>query len=277
MFADNALLVSLSISQWTARKLDKRATREVATAHGVQTSVGSYHKSVLPGSEELEEIKKMSGQARLFYYENTLPWASDGSRILTNKNYFYFTQEMRAIRDEWERAVAKFELQYPTLRQEAQAKLNGLFDPNDYPTDVRSKYSFDISFMPVPQVGDFRIQLADEELEKFKHTITRVEENAIKDLWQRLYDVVNHAAERLGTPDAIFRDTLVENAVELCELLPRLNYNDDPVLEDMRKQVESVLCGQAPEALRQLPSVRQKTADGLNDILSKMSAYVGQV
>jgi len=31
---DRALLVQLSISQWTARKFDKRVTRDVASSHG---------------------------------------------------------------------------------------------------------------------------------------------------------------------------------------------------------------------------------------------------
>jgi hypothetical protein len=274
MFAENALLVSLNVSQWTARKLDKKATKEVAINHGVNSSVGSYHKSILPAAYELEAITKSTGAARTFYYANTLPWAMDGARVLPNRNYLEFTTEMRALKSEWETHVNEFVRQYPHLKSQAQLTLNGLYNESDYPTDVRTKFDFDVSFMPVPQEGDFRIQLAQDEMAKFKDSIVSAEREANKDLWERLYDVAKKAADRLRDPDGVFRDSLVENAVELCDMLPRLNFTDDPQLEAMRREVESVLCGQAPEALRQLPNVREKTVTGLDDILSKMSGYM---
>jgi hypothetical protein len=275
MLANSALLVSLNVSQWTARKLDKQATKEVAITHGVSQSVGSYHKSVLPASSELEVIKQCTGNVRTFYYDNTLPWAMDGARVLPNTNYLEFTNEMRALKSEWERAVSNFVQAYPQLRADAQLKLNGLFNPNDYPQNIEDKFSFRVTFMPVPQEDDFRIQLADDEKREFQSMLADAEKETATHLWNLLYEVTKHAKERLSDPDAIFRDTLVTNAVEVCKRLPRLNYNNDPELEAMRLRVESVLCNKSPEALRNLPSVREATADGLNDILSKMGAYMG--
>lgn len=275
MLANNALLVTLSVSSWSGRKQDKQATKEVAINHGVATGVGAYHKSVLPGAAELEHIKKCTGAARTFFYKNTLPWSTAGAAILPNKNYLWFTQEIRAIKTEWEQAVRDFIAVYPTLKANAQSQLNGLYNEADYPTDPSKLFSFEIGFLPVPQEGDFRIQLADEEMEKFKATVLNAERDANKDLWQRLYEVVEHAATRLRDPDAVFRDTLVENAVELCGMLPRLNFNDDPALEEMRSAVESALCSKAPDMLRQVPEVRESTVDSLDDILAKMGSYMG--
>ena len=45
-------------------------------------------------------------------------------------------------------------------------------------------------------------------------------------------------AEKLADPKAVFRDTLVENTKEVCSILSRLNFADDPDLETMRQQVE---------------------------------------
>lgn len=274
MLANNALLVTLNVSQWTARKQDKQATKEVAMAHNLSKDVGAYHKSVLPGATELEHIKKCTGAARTFYYKNTLPWTVQGAAILPNKNYFWFTQEMRALKSEWEQAVQDFLTVYPTLKANAQQQLNGLYNEADYPQDPSKLFKFDIGFSPVPQDGDFRIELAEDEMEKFRNDVLSAEREANQDLWKRLYDVVHHAADRLRDPDAVFRDTLVENAVDLCEMLPRLNFNDDPALEEMRLAVEKSLCNKAPEALRQLPSVRANTTKELDDILAKMTGYM---
>lgn len=274
MLANNALLVTLNVSQWTARKQDKQATKEVAITHNLTKDVGAYHKSVLPGAMELDYIKKCTGAARTFYYKNTLPWTVQGAAVLPNKNYLWFTQEMRALKTEWEMAVQQFLQVYPTLKANAQQQLNGLYNELDYPQDPSKLFKFDIGFSPVPQEGDFRIELAAEEMEKFRRDVISAEQQATKDLWQRLYDVVDHAANRLRDPDAVFRDTLVENAVELCNMLPRLNFSDDPALEEMRLAVEKTLCSHEPELLRQLPSVRTATSKGLDEILDKMKGYV---
>ena len=45
--SDKALLVNLSIKQWTAKKLDKRASVEIAKIHGADSRAGRYNKSLL--------------------------------------------------------------------------------------------------------------------------------------------------------------------------------------------------------------------------------------
>lgn len=274
MFAENALLVSLNISQATFRKLDKQATMEVATSHGVQSNVGSYNKSTLPGAVALEMIKKATGNARTYFYKQTLPWAMDGAGILPNKNYLSFTSELRVLKGEWENAVSQFLKDYPTLKASAQQQLNGLYNEKDYPSDPSKLFKFEISFMPIPQQQDFRIELATEEKAKFEATLHDAEKEAQRELYQRMFEVVSKAASTLRNPDGIFRDTLVDNAKELCELMPRLNFNDDPELEAIRAEIESVLANKEPEALRALPSVRKDTVEGLDNILNRMAGYI---
>ena len=44
----------------------------------------------------------------------------------------------------------------------------------------------------------------------------------------------------MADPKKVFRDSLVENARELCELLPKLNMTDDPNLEAIRKELTAM-------------------------------------
>jgi hypothetical protein len=98
----------------------------------------------------------------------------------------------------------------------------------------------------------------------------------MKDVWQRLYDKVKHIEERLANPSAVFRDTMLENARELCELLPRLNFADDPTLEQMRREVEQKLVSYHPDALRNDPDLRRDTAAKAKEIMDRMSVFMGQ-
>jgi hypothetical protein len=277
MFADNALLVSLNISQPTFRKQDKSVNKEVANSHGVKASVGNYNKSLLAGAVELEAVKTATGNVRTFFYKNTLPWALDGAAILPTANYFDFTTEMRRLKSEWTTAVNNFVLNYDALKNQARIELNTLYDDRDYPQAPSKLFKFEITYLPVPQASDFRIQLAAEELTKFEGMIKSTEQEAMKEVWGKLYEVVNKAADRLRDPTGIFRDTLVENAVEVCALLPKLNFSNDANLESMRLEVEQVLASKQPETLRNLPSVRKQTVENLDDIMSRMGTFMGAV
>ena len=83
--------------------------------------------------------------------------------------------------------------------------------------------------------------------------------------------------ERLSDPEAVFRDSLVGNIVKLTELLPRLNLNDDPGLEQMRRQIEATLCDYSPEQLRKDKTVRKEAVDSAKSVLDLMAGYVEEV
>jgi hypothetical protein len=55
--SSRAMLCSLSISMWSARKHDREASEEIAQRHGAQPDAGRYHKVVLP---------KGTGKSRFF-------------------------------------------------------------------------------------------------------------------------------------------------------------------------------------------------------------------
>jgi hypothetical protein len=276
---DKALLVQLNISQWTARKLDKKATHEVAATHGAITAAGRFNKSLLPMSDLLDMIHKKTSAIRTKYYENTLPWGLDGTMMLPTANYLAFMSEFRKEKGEWEALVQTFLDNYDRLVLDAQRLLGSLYNPADYPaaSELRHKFRMDMAVYPIPNT-DFRVRIGSEELARIQQDVERrvkdAEQAALKDVWTRLFDRVKHMAEKLADPKAIFRDTMVENTRELCALLPRLNFNDDPDLEAMRQQVEASLL-KHPEALRTNPALRRDTASEAQKIMDSMSVFMG--
>ena len=47
--ATSAVLIDLNISVWTARKLDKRVSKEIDINKGTTTNAGNYNKHLLAG------------------------------------------------------------------------------------------------------------------------------------------------------------------------------------------------------------------------------------
>ena len=276
---EKAMLTFLTISQWTARKHDKRATEDVARKYQVCGEAGRYNK-VLIAKEELQEIQKIANSARLFHYDNTLPWSDDGNRILTAANYFAYSSELQKLKTEFESHVSEFCQQYESLVKNQVSRLNGLYDLNDYPdaSMIRNKFSIDIVITPLPNSNDFRVRMQEDEIARIQQEISQREKEllarAMKDCWSRLYEVVKHMAERLNDKDATFRDSLVGNIISLVQLLPKLNIADDQELESMRKEIETKLTKASPDDLRNSRHIRKKVAKEASSILDAMSGYV---
>jgi hypothetical protein len=264
---ENSLLITLNISQWVGRKLD---------THKTDAKVGNYNKRLLPGAHELEEIQAHASSLRKFYYENTLPWAHDGARIISSQNYVNFTSEFRARKQAFYSSVGKFLAEYPRLRDQAKIKLGDLFSDSEYPTDDKllRKFSCEISVFPIPDVNDFRVELGDAEKKLFLESMARVESQALTECYSRLFEVVKTAADRLQKPDAIFRDSLIGNITELVALLPRLNPIHDPKLEALRLEVNSVIGKVSAESIRGNEATREMTAQKLGEIAERMGAFM---
>ena len=276
---DRALLVQLSVSQWTARKFDKRATKSVADAFSTLKEAGRYNKALLPMNDKLNAVHQKTTLIRQKYYDNTLPWGIDGTQMLPTANYLNFTSDFRKEKGEWEWLVQDFIDHYDQLRQDAKRILGGLHNDADYPSasEIPKKFKIDMAVYPVP-TSDFRVSIGSDELARIQHDVERrvkdAEKMAMQEVWQRLFDRVKHMAEKLADPKAIFRDSMVENARELCALLPKLNFTDNPELEQMRQQVEASLL-KHPEALRNDPDLRRDTAAEAKAIMDKMSVFMG--
>ena len=275
---EKALLVKLSISQWTARKEDKKVTKEVEDNHHA-ANAGRYHKHLL-AKTALEKIQKNVNEACTYHYTHTLPWSIDGQDILPTKIYFEYTQAIGKFKATHESNVTDFLFNYPQYIEEAKKRLNGLFKQEDYPPvdKLKKLFSFSIQFYPLPAASDFRVELGKDEIDRIKTDLERqlknTEQQAIKDLWERLYKTVSHAAERLGDSKAVFRNTLIENIQELVNLLPKLNFTDNPDLEKMRREVESKLLKFSPEILRDDKQAREQTAKEAKNLLSGIKPYL---
>jgi len=278
--SERALLVQLSISQWAARKYDKKISNEVASQHGTATVVGRYNKSLLPMNDLLDNVHKKASLIRTNFYANTLPWGMEGTQMLPSSHYLNFMTEFRKEKNEWQTLVANFTSNYDSLKEDAKRFLGTLYNESDYPTlsEIVGKFNIDIAVFPVPST-DFRVSIASEELKRIQQDVERrVQQSqavAMKEVWTRLYDKVKHMADKLADPKAVFRDSMIDNAREICALLPRLNFSDDPNLETLRQQVEMGIANHHPDALRNNPDLRRDTAAEARAIMDKMNVFMG--
>lgn len=275
MIQNSAVLVDLNISVWLGRKLDRRVSEEIDAAKDTKARAGNYHKQLLPGMGALERLNGIANATRAWHYENTLPWADSGTRLLPMANFFKYKEELRKRQAEFDAAAQEFYNEYPSLISAAALKLGALFSRNDYPSvgDIQHRNRFTYHISPVPQVGDFRVDAPEEAKQELKEQYESYYndkvQQASRDLWDRLHECLKHMSDKLaGTEKQIFRDSLVNNTMELCEMLTRLNVTNDPKLEAARQEVEKALVGVTAKDLRKDSDLRHDTKARVDQILS---------
>lgn len=287
--ASRAMLAGLHISTWGNRKFDRRVSEDVETQHEAEKGVGSYNKRLL-AKEALKEIGGAVAEARDLFYKSTLPWTDAGLRILPSAMYFALVADMRKCKARFERGVDALVTDYAQHVAEARKRLGKLFSETDYPPvpKLRSRYSFEIAFSPLPAGADFRADLPAEVIADIRQDIesrtARAFEDAVTDLWTRLYEGVEHVRDRLkafhvdeeGKVHHPFRDGMFLHLRELCEMLPRLNVTGDAKLEAMRLRLVESLASAAldPQELRYNPIERDAALKAADDILSSMEGFV---
>lgn len=275
---EKAMLVNLSISAWTASKKDNKASDSVKAQAAASSKAGWFNKRLIDPAA-LEKLNKIEGRARDLHYRMTLPWGDNGDRILPAPAYMDYMDAIRVIRIEHEQARNEFVSNYPSLVQGARQMLGAMYDPKDYPEAHKVAERFDIrlNFTPVPDAQDFRVDVGDEAVHEIRRSITESVEKrlhgATRECWIRLDEVVKAMVIKLSDPDAVFRDSLVENIRVLVEMLPKLNITGDTKLNMVIQMVKSWLLIE-PADLRRDKKLRAFTADKAAEILAEIGPWV---
>jgi len=265
----NAILVILNIRMFSNQRQDKNITDEVKIKKALGDGAGKWVKYKLP-DECLSTLRKFAGEVRKFHYDHTSPW-DDGQRLLSGRARDGYDQQMNAFKDQWDELVDEFVSEYPNWVEEAKIMHAGTFNAADYPDVESIRHQFDIvrTYSPVPKPEHFN---ADMRELYGQGLVALTEERigkAVQDAWDRLLKPVQAMAEKLGSKDKIFRDSLVENVSEITALIPALNLTNDPKLTEAAKLIDEQLANLDVEALRENKVERKAAAEAAEKILTR--------
>jgi hypothetical protein len=290
VLAHKALLANLSMSSWGIRRKEDAVADEVLTRNEAQKEFGLFTKRLLNKSA-MKALRQVRHSARAYHHMHTAPWMNDGTRILPTALYPEYTKQMGTYKDEFDTAVKEFIKSYPGYIEQAKKELGKLFREADYPSaaSLKAKFQFDIIICNCPDSSDFRANLDDHDLKQIKANWDKrlggQLDAAVKDVGQRLAEVVQHMVDRLKAykpgdkaknkkAEGLFRDSLVSNIRELADLIPAFNMADDPKLAAIHKAVIEKLCEHDADALREDDNARKVVAKSADAILKQINAFI---
>jgi hypothetical protein len=278
--SSSALLVELNISVWPASKLDREITDKVNTDASAVRGASQTKKNLFAGTSLRKDISDFAARVRLYHNKHTLPWADKGERMLPTKLFMEYKQTMNGFEQTFNMMCNNFYIEYPRLVAEAPTNLGTMYKAEDYPdlTDVRLKFGFRRTVKPVPEAGDFRLDIPAYDLDEMRAEFEKQHETklaeAMREPWERLHKTLVGMSEKLTDIEGDdskkrYHDTLISNPIELCGLLTKLNVTNDPKLEEARRQLELTMLGADIESIKE-------DADSRSALKSKVDAILGK-
>ena len=282
LLSHKATLASVSISGWSARKLDRKESDDVNGKHGAKKDVARVNK-LLVNKDRIDGINKIASAARQEVYRLTLPWVDDGSRILPNAMFMEFATMVRKFETEYTEAADKFAADYPAMIEEAKRdRMGGMFVAADYPDPhcIRSKFSFRQKIFPCPDAADFRVDLAKEHMDDIRSELESQMKEALTEAMKapvkRIIDVVGVICARLASYQPAtdeFQATrlygsMVENVRDLVGLLPGFNLTGDKALTAITDRMRKELIIHTVEEMKDSPVIMKKVNKSADSILA---------
>ncbi|KMZ11466.1 hypothetical protein BHUM_05433c [Candidatus Burkholderia humilis] len=234
------MLCSVTISTWIARRYDGKVTEEVENKRHTK-GIGRFNKRLLPEhAPNFAEVVTLAVRIRSYFYDHTLKYDQLGVHLLPTMVYMDFAEKMRSLKDEFDLAVSVFLNDYLNLKEAAREELNGL-------TTLKSELD--------------------------QHVLASIA-TANDDLVRRLYEAVSQMANRLYATGNVRLD-VANNVRELCALLPKLNFSNDPQLTHILEQAKTHLAVHTGAELKDSRVLRSQVASKAQEIEGLMAAFMG--
>ena len=278
--SSSAVLVELNISVWPASKLDREITDKVNTDASAVRGASQTKKNLFAGTSLRKDISDFAARVRLYHNKHTLPWADKGERMLPTALFMDYKQTMNGFEQTFNMMCSNFFIEYPRLVAEAPTNLGTMYKAEDYPdlTDVMLKFGFRRAVKPLPESGDFRLDIPAHDLEEMKNDYEQQYSNrlveAMREPWERLHEMLVGISKKLTDVEGDdskkrYHDTLISNPIELCELLTKLNVTNDPKLEEARRQLEMAMVTADIEDIKEHADSRNELKSKVDDILKR--------
>lgn len=234
--------------------------------------------------------QQLANEMYTYHIKATLPHSDDGARILPNTAYMDYVQKMgeyeRAIKHKDQQIVDHYDSLVQMDIQERNAALISqgkapTARADEYPTlDQMRRYLYvEWVLEPISTANDYRYQVDDAMKARLEARLQQIAADAKADLFARMLPPMKHFIEKLSVPigekGSIFRDSMVDNLNELVNTLPKLNFDNDPrvqeVVDELRKLITPYTFN--PDALRERPEVRSAARQRMEELMKKLDGY----
>ena len=269
-----ACLLQLCIKVWTgAKKLDPIYMEHLGQSDWLK---GRKH---LIDPEYLSPIKTTAGKARAFVKKHALPFPINGLQLVPKDSISYiesnlleyehmFSSDLRRLLSVFDDAVAN-----------ARMVLGDLFDPLDYPQDLKSRFGFSWQYVQLSLPGQHSVlspELYQREKDKFIELMDRTRQEAVLALRQEFSELVGNLSDRLtssGRPK-VLRSSMLDKMNEFLEGFGNRNVFADDQLQELVDNARQVINTVDIQSLKSDESLRESIQQSMESIKDEVDKAI---
>jgi hypothetical protein len=211
----------------------------------------------------------------------SLPYVEPGTRLIRQSDIETFVHTMEGFRDELAQSERDLNAALPEIVADARRRLGRLFNPADYPEQVRGLFTVAVDF-PSIEPPSYLLRIAPEVYEEERRRVAarfdeavRLAEQAFATEFSRL---LSHLTERLANGEngarQIFRDSCVTNLREFFQRFQHLNVRSNPELDRLVEQAQRLVEGVEPQDLRDNNALRQNIAAQMTAVQARVEGLI---
>jgi hypothetical protein len=245
------------------------------------------NKSLFP-KEATDQYQKVITEAAKYFYRVTTPWDDKGWRLLSIDIYKDFTKKMKQFTREFRETVTSFVDGFEANMEAMRPVLGQAFNPSDYSEwfsngfvnreELKNRFELEVEFGTVSDADDLRATLTETDREVIAAHITEKNNEKFAKSQEHIITVLHEHImaihERLSKKENVFRDTLIGNLEDLCDLIPKMNIAGDPALNALAANARAKLCKWDPSTLREVETVREDVSQEAGKILDGMKGLI---
>jgi hypothetical protein len=160
----------------------------------------------------------------------SLPYVEPGVRLIRQSDIEAFVHTLEGFREELTQAEADLNAVYDQIKADARQRLGRLYNPGDYPPEVRGLFGVEWDF-PSMEPPNYLMRISPEVYQQEQERVARRFEEAVQLAEQAFISefakLVSPLTERLGTDEEgqrhIFRDSAVTNLTEYFQRFRHLS------------------------------------------------------
>jgi hypothetical protein len=264
------------------RTLTQEQRSQAADTFGAEQDYVSAAKKLLDTSHPaFRAVTAVRSKIVAYWRARTLPYPEPGIRLIRQDDIPSFTALLAGLQEELAIAVDELGRHYAGLRSAARRRLGRLYNQADYPDSLGRMFNVSYDFPNVEPPSYLRVlspKLYEEEAARVSARFDEAVGLAEQAFIEELSRLVSHLTERLGGSDdgrpKIFRDSAVENLREFFERFRHLNIRSNQQLDELVGQVQRVVGGVQPQALRDQLPLRQQIATRLVGVQSMLDGLL---
>ncbi len=270
-----AAAVRVHFTWWGVHKtLTAQQKEEVGLAYQADARLLSAGKKILDVRHEaFRRLTSLRTRIVNYWRGLTRPYVEPGVRLIRQADVGEFAHTLEGGR--------ALDAVYDQVRADARQRLGRLYDPADYPPQVRGLFGVDWDF-PSVEPPAYLLRLSPEVYRQEQERVARRFEEAVQLAEQAFVRefarLVAHLTERLGQgadgQPRVFRDSAIGNLTAFFERFKHLNVGSSQELDRLVEQAQGLVRGTTPQALRDHDGLRQQVAAQMAQVQTQLEGLI---